>query len=274
MPIIKNLASAQYHSDKATVSKHGLDNFAKAPAYFRHKLDFPEESTNPAFRWGTLVHLVVLEPHNWDKECIVMTEKCDRRTVKGKEAFAAFSAQAAGRIVVTKDEEVQLQDIAASVHAHPVVQGLFNDNHNVEDSVYWRDETTGQKCRCRPDLYTSYVVADLKTCNDASDYGFGNSAAAFRYHVQDSFYIDGLRANGIEVEKFIFIAVETKAPYLVRCLELADISREAGRAAYKRDLSRLVACAKTNTWPGLSREVGTLKLPSYADGMSELYGGV
>ena len=259
--IKRGLDAATYHADKSTVSKHGLDLMAQAPALYRWKLDNPETTRTPALRWGNLVHLAVLEPWKIAEETVVLD--VDRRTKAGKEAYA--EAVATGREVISPEEEHELVAMRFEVHGHLASEPLLRGDFDVESSIYWTDEKTGVACRARPDVVRcdGYVV-DLKTCASASPRAFQRAAWDYRYHVQAAYYLDGLLANGVDAQKFAFICVETKAPYLV-AVYIADTDLIAhGRKAYKRDLAMYAACVESGTWPGYSAAPQILSAPEWA----------
>ena len=262
--IVRGLPAEQYHSDTATISKHGLDLINRAPALYQHKLLNPETERAPALRWGSLVHTRVLEPHLWDETTIVAPD-IDRRTKVGKEAWESFIALAGGREVISRDEALELEAIAAAVRAHPSAAALLDGDVSVEDSVYWTDEETGIACRARPDLIRcDGIVVDLKTTQDASAGSFARDAAKYRYHVQAAFYLDGLRANGVAVDSFAFVAVEKSSPFLVQCFVADDDFVTAGRAAYRRDLELYKRCLTSGDWPGYAETIQPLSLPAWA----------
>jgi hypothetical protein len=258
--IKRGLDAATYHADKSTVSKHGLDLIAQAPALYRWKLDNPETIRTPALRWGNLVHLAVLEPWRIAEETVVLD--ADRRTKAGKEAHA--EAAATGKEVISSEEEAELGAIRAAVYAHPTGSKMLSGDLEVESSVYWTDSATGVACRARPDVIRKDgFVVDLKTCSSASPRAFQRASWEYRYHVQASFYLDGLRANGVDANKFAFVCVETRAPYLV-AVYVADPELVAhGRKAYRRDLEMYHACKESEQWPGYSAAPQILSAPEW-----------
>jgi len=262
-----DLDAAAYHADLTTISKHGLDLINRAPAlYAWKKSGEAEEETSPALRWGTLVHLAVLEPHKLRDEVAVAPEGIDRRTKAGKEAWAEFEASAAGKITCTVEEVRKLREIFDAVRSHPAANALLTGDLGIEHSVYWTDPETGIACRARPDVIRcDGLVIDLKTCQSAERNAFSRASANYRYNVQAAFYLDGLRANGVEADAFVFIAVEKEAPFLVQCLAADDSFVSSGRAAYRRDLETYQRCLTSGDWPGYSDAVEPLALPAWAD---------
>jgi exodeoxyribonuclease VIII len=258
--IKRGLSAAEYHADKSTISKHGLDLINQAPALYRWRLENPETIRTPALRWGNLVHLAVLEPHRMPAETVTLD--ADRRTKAGKEAHA--EAAATGKEVISSEEESELGAIRAAVFAHPTGSKMLTGDLEIESSVYWTDSATGVACRARPDIIRrDGFVVDLKTCASASPRAFQRASWEYRYQAQAAFYLDGLRANEVDANKFAFVCVETKAPYLV-AVYVADPELVAhGRKSYRRDLEMYHACRESEQWPGYSTAAQILSAPDW-----------
>ena len=169
-----------------------------------------------------------------------------------------------GKIVVSPDNYEQAKKIAASVRSHPAASKLLQEG-DAEVSMFWTDPDTGYPCKARVDFLNNlgYMV-DLKTTQDASEAEFGRSIGKFGYHRQDGMYMDGYEAvTGERAKGFVFIAVETKAPYAVGVYLLDEDSELKGRTEYKELLVDFVACKKSGVWPGYSDAVRTIELPKW-----------
>jgi hypothetical protein len=57
-------------------------------------------------------------------------------------------------------------NMADAVRQHPYAAALLADG-KAEQSFWWDDKATGQRCKCRPDWYQGTTIVDLKTCQDA-----------------------------------------------------------------------------------------------------------
>ena len=92
MKIINNhqIDNDNYYIDSDYVTNSMLNNLtSKSPEYFKHIMENPLPPTS-AMKFGTALHMQVLEPEQYDKHYVVMP-KFDKRTKKGKEDFAAFT---------------------------------------------------------------------------------------------------------------------------------------------------------------------------------------
>lgn len=257
-----DLTNAEYHASPA-ISKSGLDLIRKAPALYAYRRDNPTEQT-PAMRLGSLTHTVVLEPEVFAHSVIARPEGIDRRTSAGKADWAAFEIMAEGREIITNEEGAKLAAICDAVRSHPAAAKALAGSPTIEQSIFW--DADGIACRCRPDAVTERgVIVDLKTTRDASPEGFSKSIQAYRYHVQAAFYSDGYRAAFGEAPRgFVFVAVETEAPYLVAVYVASEAMTQRGRVDYQTDLDTFRRCQESGTWPGYSDAPLTIDLPKWA----------
>jgi hypothetical protein len=98
-------------------------------------------------------------------------------------------------------------NMADAVRQHPYAAALLADG-KAEQSFWWDDKATGQRCKCRPDWYQGTTIVDLKTCQDASANSFARACATFAYHTQAAHYL-----NGTFADRFVFVAVEKTYPF-------------------------------------------------------------
>lgn len=259
--IITNLSASEYHADSSTISKHGLDKIAQAPALYMWSLQSKKTEKSAALRWGTLVHLAVLEPQKLTEETIVLD--CDRRTKEGKAAFA--EASQSGKEIISSEEFSELTEIRASLYRNRACAELLTGEIGVEHSVFWKDSETGVSCRARPDgIRTDGIVFDLKTTSGrATMESFQKECVNYRYAVQAAFYLDGLRAAGAEVNSFVFLVVEKDAPYLCSAFVADDEFIDIGRKLYRQDLKTFAECLDSGIWPAYSGQVQSLSLPNW-----------
>lgn len=258
------ITNREYHSHPA-VSKSHLDLVARSPRHYWQRYLNPEAvppEPTPAMVVGSAVHTRVLEPHRYELEYLVAPE-CDRRTKAGKEAWEQFQASAQGKTVLTAEQDQLAQAVAAAVWEHPAAALVLGKPGKVEQSYFWTDETTGERCKCRPDWHSDCrrLVVDLKTTEDASPAAFARSIHKFRYHVQANWY----QRPFPEAEQFLFIAVEKQPPYLCAVYVATPEMIAAGGRVADRDLTRLAECRASDEWPGYSDVIMPIDLPRWSD---------
>lgn len=205
-------------------------------------------------RWGELVHAWILEPDKIGTEYIVMQEGMDKRTKKGKLWIENELERNPFVKFVTYEENAELNEIVASVNENQLFQSLMMQSEYIEPSVYWTDETTGVKCRARPDIVGHDWIMDVKTTS-ATD--FASESARFRYHVQAAFYLDAMQKK-----TFYFCTIQNDWPFFTQILEADEIFLARGREEYKTDLASYKMCMESGEWPGPA-EYNKLTLPNW-----------
>ena len=259
--------NTDYHAH-AAISKSHLDQVARSPLhYFARYLDpnrvVPEPT--PAMAIGSAVHTHVLELDQWDARYVSAPDGIDRRTKAGKAEWEAFTTAATGRTVLPKADADLVMRMAHSVFSHPAAAMLLALPGKAETTHMWTDAATGLQCKCRPDWLTDdgRLLVDLKTTEDAGR-GFAKSIAQWRYHVQSSWYLDGIeQATGTRPEQFLFLCVEKKAPYAVAVYAADAEMIAAGAQTAARDLDVLATCKAANAWPGYSDQIEPISLPPW-----------
>jgi hypothetical protein len=259
--------NTDYHAHSA-VSKSHLDQVARSPLhYWARYLDpnrvVPEPT--PAMAIGSAVHTHVLELDQWDARYVSAPDGIDRRTKAGKAEWEAFTTAATGRTVLPKADADLVMRMAHSVFSHPAAAMLLALPGKAETTHMWTDAATGLQCKCRPDWLTDdgRLLVDLKTTEDAGR-GFAKSIAQWRYHVQASWYLDGVeQATGTRPEQFLFLCVEKKAPYAVAVYAADAEMIAAGAQTAARDLDVLATCKAAGAWPGYSDQIEPISLPPW-----------
>lgn len=283
--IVRDLDIDAYHSGDG-ISKTGLDLIDKSPYIFYARSrdpNRPPERARAGQLEGTLAHCAILEPAEFSKRYAVLPADAPRRPTDAQwkakspslDSAAAmdwwrrWSADNDNKTVISNDQYETAMLQADSVRRLPDIREAL-DVGEAETSAYWVDPDTGVLCRCRPDFMSPVgdagaILLDVKTYSDASPNEFRRQVARKRYHVQDQFYSDGYSiASGRRVLAFIFLAVETEWPYAASAVMLDDMSRDQGRADYRRNLNTYAQCLKTGQWPGYSTGIETVSLPAWA----------
>lgn len=245
----------QYHADPAISASH-LKAVLQSPHHYWSRFVNPQRPVmepTAAMRLGTLVHCAVLEPD----ELLQRYGVCGPRNTKaGKEQAERMAAD--GIEAVTNSDMALALSMAASVREHPFAAALLADG-KAEQSFWWDDKATGQRCKCRPDWYQGNTLVDLKTCQDASPGAFARACATFGYHTQAAHYL-----NGTFADRFVFIAVEKTYPYAVGVYELDGDAMAAGAEQCRIGLQTISDCRAINEWPGYTTTCDTIAMPKWA----------
>ena len=260
------LTNAEYHASPE-ISKSGLDLVHRSPLHFWNRYLNPDRIIEPpteAMVLGSALHTRVLEPHLFADEYAVAPEGIDRRTKEGKLRWADFEQEAAGKILLKADDATRIDAMAEAVRQHRAAKFLLTMPGKAEQSYFWTDDATGEKCKCRPDWHSAdgKIIVDVKTTEDGSPGKFlRSSVLGFRYHVQAAFYMQGLP----DAEVFLFVVVEKKPPFAVAVYSLPPKLIERGLEEAQADLHLIASCRAASMWPSYSDEIEELPLPRWLD---------
>ena len=247
MKIINNheLTHDSYYIDTEYVTNSMLNNLTgKSPEYFKHVMENPLPTT-AAMKFGSALHMQVLQPEEYDKNYVVMP-KFDKRTKKGKEDFEAFTNKHMFKTVLSQEDHDTIQEITSKLSKDKDAVQLLS-NGLKEHIVVWHNEEYNVNCKGMLDVYNKQnnIIVDLKTTKDTSYYGFANSIKKFNYHKQAAFYMDAVKAD-----EYYIVAVEKTKPYSISIVQLGEDLIDRGRELYNRDLEIYKYCLDNNYWPG------------------------
>ncbi len=279
--VILDEAPATYHQrrlDEASAS--GLKQMLRSPAHFAHWCKTPDDDKeSDALTFGRAFHCATLEPAVFIRTYAVVERGAPRYptaaqwNAKGKRApdsqaavdyWTEWNANTAGRIRMSQTDYDRARWMADSARAHPVAAGLLTGGDR-EVTLRWQDEETGLGCKARADLYApGEFLMDLKSCRDASAEGWGRAVASYHYDLQQAHYIEGVRRNGDAIRWFVFLAVESEAPYVAQPHVLDARAEERGWNLRQQAIKRQAECFKAGRWPGYSDELIETSLPTWA----------
>ncbi len=243
------MTNKEYRAADA-ISRSELIRIAKSPLHFKYAKEHPQEDT-PSLLFGRALHKYVLEPDTFEDEFAVCP-LLDRRTKQGREDYAAFLELSAGKDVITQADYITILEMCDVARKNELVMQLLNGAH--EESWFWTDPDTGEKCKCRTDCITTYggekVIVDYKTTESCAGYDFERSAKKYGYDVQAGMYTEGLFANTFEEHGFKFIVQEKKAPYAIRIYTCSPEYIQQGVDRFKELLGIYHDCRLTDNWYG------------------------
>ena len=274
---LKKISNAEYHA-LDYVSKSHLDEVNKSAFHYWDRYINPDRvipEPTKQMLLGSAMHTMVLEPELFEKECLVESANAPKRptaaqrnakkpssqTLDAIAYWEEFDKKANGKNLISIDDYERLTIMRQRIFDHPAASTILNMSGVVEQSYQWKDSQTGEICKSRPDFHTDdgTLIVDLKTTSGASELGFQKSVHNFRYHVQAGFYLRSIE----EAQQFVFIAVESKPPYLVAVYNASTDMINAGNRVADKNLATLAQCRKTGKWTGYSEEITTLDLPRF-----------
>lgn len=252
------MPGGEYHGHKDVLSTSMLKDLLVSPAHFMSTLMAKRSSKQMDI--GTVMHMLVLEPHT--AASVVAIYPGPMNTADGR----AFSKLNPNRISMSMQEYLQLK-LGASLILESVFRGRpfyrYIEEGIVEPSIFYVDPITGIPCRVRPDLYHPDFNFDLKTTRHLTLGSFQADAVARHYDLQAYKYsLARCIFEGTSKPKpFIFVPVESCAPFSTTFRPASLSFLDNGRAKYETALGIYKACMSTDYWPAPNGETEMDLLP-------------
>lgn len=292
--LIDDMPDRLYHRgpgcSKSTLDYYGL----RTPAHHQFDRLHPRPDTR-ATRVGRAFHSLLLTPHEFPSQ-FVASQFEEFRTKEAKAWKAAVEAQGlfvlgikAGKDPARDPSEWDMiQRMRDAVMSHPLARCFFS-GYTAERSGFWTEEALIHegifaerfpghghdgpreyirhelaKFRIDLDDWANGFMVDIKTTEDASKHEFGRSAAKYRYHVQDRWYMRGQRALGLNRDAFLFLVVEKSPPWGVAIYRITQEWLHQADRLIDRDLAYYSLCRERGEWPSYPVDPRDLELPRYA----------
>lgn len=261
--IIKQLDNDEYHALASFSSSQIKDFINHPPKYFqaKHIAKTLPRVESESMKIGSATHAYWMEPERFDTDYAIEPD-CDGRTKAGKAIKAKFKELAQDKTIITQKQGEIMSEMCKALNDDKNARGLLART-DIENSIFWTDEETGLDLRIRPDMWRQGTyIADLKTTRDASPHAFVRSIYDFGYHISAAMYLDGMKQLGQEITDFVFICVESSAPYLTATYTLSDDALQIGHREYRAALNGIKHCLDSNTWCDYNGgEVAEISLP-------------
>lgn len=254
---ITGMPNELYHAHGDSISNSGLKLISRSPAHYKYQ---PEREPTRNLVIGSALHMAVLEPHAYEKTYI-NSFASDRRAKCYKDLAEAYGEE----FVLTADEGNKIESIADSLWDK--YKDLLSLPGNNELSGFSADPETGVMCRHRFDKLTdSGIGIDLKTTIDARPDAFSRSIYSYGYHMQAAFYADQYDwITGGMLTDFIFLVVESSAPYACKSYRINGESLEIGRDIYRKCLNEYAQCRESGIWSAYEDHgIEEISIPSWA----------
>lgn len=260
----------EYHS-RPELSKTQLDQFLVSPLnYWYNNLRdsaSPWEPTS-SMRIGSMVHKIVLEGEQSFQDCYsappsdglkrptatqLKAKKPSAATVAQISAWDEYEKSIEGKISPDASELATARLCCDSIAHHPEAVRLLSAIESTEVTIIY--DAYGQPMRSRIDGVTPKGIVDVKTTRDASPRGFKSSVYKYNYGLQQFVYSWAYyQAYGRMPEYFIFLCVETSAPYHTALYTLPNGNDIYWRKIFEAAVRRFGDCKRTGVWPGLNND--------------------
>lgn len=290
--IHKSMPIEDYHAHKAD-SKSSLKILMDdCPARYRYKRDNPVEMDSKSIRIGSTVHTLALEPEFLEKTYHFLPEfyfndKGEKKPWRNDERMQVYKDEVEksnGRTMVNYNEFQDVRGMAKSLTDNPYALALLKSDGYVEASIFFDYEgeyidENGEvhnfviPLKCRPDsMRNDGLIVDLKTCRSAKPDIFFKDSVNMGYALSVAITCYGYeKLYGKLPDEYVFLAVESEAPYFVEAYNSFAPMYMSGMSYYDygniilaRLMQKLAICRITNTWPQYNGKITPMKAPQWA----------
>ena len=246
------------------VNQSSLKKILVSPAHYKAALASRVLPT-PAMEMGTAAHCLVLDGQEaFDAQYCKKPDNIKLTTKEGKEWKASIGRK---KILTTggKDDPWgAVQGMAESLRKLEWYSGTDAEYiKRNEVSIYfdWMDV----RCKARLDsvLVDEGIILDLKTTDTIDPELFTKKVVSLGYDFQAAYYVKAAEEAFGKPFRFIFAAVERRAPYSVDLFAVSDAMLEEGKRKCEAALRRLKRCQKDDDWANRSPVINSLDYPQW-----------
>ena len=255
------------------VSSSVLKAHLKSPAHAKMGV-----KTTNAMRDGRILHAMILEPEKV-KDYIRTAPDGNKNGKAFKDAVskeyginyestwadALFQIEAKYPELTIADKSTidSLKATADSLKDVPEIMKLLKDTKREVTAIWERD---GVLCKARYDALGKWAV-DIKSTKDSSPRRFNSQAFDLGYHIQDAWYMSGLKALDIEAQGMAFIAFEKEEPVNPMIYVFGEFERDLARKETDSLFEEHLKCLESDVWGGYEVVTGsrihTLEVPMW-----------
>ncbi len=220
----------------------------------------PKKTSSTVMELGTIVHKRVLEPGNFEKDCLFMPEGVTLVHKAGKELRK--QAEAEDKILVRRNHFEIAEGIYRHLLEHETYSPYFLCGGNAEVACYAR--LWGLECKGLVDWLpnTGGCMIDVKTSGRlVTKWEMARQIEKLKYYRQFAFYRAILRKLGMTVNKVFVLAIETDPPYHMKMYEIPEPLLLAGEDEARRWIEAIKQCMATRNWPGYPQEIERIDCP-------------
>jgi exodeoxyribonuclease VIII len=253
----QNLEDTAYRQANG-VSQSELKPMLISPAHYKASREQAHEETD-AMRLGTATHLAAFQLQHFHDE-VILSPKFDRRTKDGKAGYERFQHENAGKLCLSEDDYTRCIGMAESVKSIPLFNTLTQYG-SPEVSIF-AEYGLFSPVKGRLDWLndTANFVVDLKTIGkEANEYNIKKTIRERGYDFQAAWYLQLLQAvDPDKTYRFIFVFVESFAPYGVRFVEINPLNLLNKVNDIETCLKQLQTAKASGVWAGYESKIVTL----------------
>lgn len=266
--IIHGEPAEVYHESDA-VGSHKLQDLSPYPLLFKKRYVTKEILRDPAtdaMAFGRYFHTLALEGESAAQAGYAVAPVCDKRTIAGKEKYAAFNESLGGKAIIDAEDERLAWRMVQAIREKPSSVKLLSTG---KPEVTFRTQLASFSIQARVDWFIEEpkdapMIVDVKTVDELA--AFDAHFLKFSYYKQAAFYrLVVAKLCGLETfqPQVCHLVVEKKEPFQV-AIRIPDAEALAiGTKEVMAELAKLKDCYDSGIWPGEPDESRPISLPEW-----------
>jgi len=251
------------------VNQSSLKKILDSPAHYQAALKFKLIPT-PAMEMGTALHALSLDGEDaFNGAYIKKPDGIKLNTKEGRDWKAGVGRKKVLASGGKDDPWGSVLGMAKSLERLAWFDSKQEDyiKYN-EVSIYWEEH--GVNCKARLDrvLIDEGIVLDLKTTDSVDPELFTKKVVSLGYDFQAAYYARAAEVAYGKPFKFIFVAVERKAPYTVDLFEVTPDMMQEGLYKVEKALKTYAQCQGSGEWPNREPVIRQLDYPGWYNRVS------
>jgi len=249
---------------EAGVNQSSLKKILDSPAHYQAALKSRLIPT-PAMEMGTALHALSLDGEDaFNGAYVKKPDGIKLNTKEGKDWKASVGRKKVLAAGGKDDPWGSVLGMAKSLERlawfDPGQEDYIKYN---EVSIYWEEH--GVNCKARLDrvLVDEGIVLDLKTTDSVDLDLFTKKVVSLGYDFQAAYYARAAEVAYGKPFKFIFVAVERKAPYTVDLFEVTPDMMQEGLYKVEKALKTYAECNESGEWPNREPVIRQLDYPGW-----------
>ncbi len=275
-PCCIDMPAEEYHRHPALSSTGARLLVKECEAVFAHERENPVH--RQVFDIGTASHLMILEPETFASSVVII----QGRTKRG-EPSDGYSTQdardqrdeayAAGKTPLLPEEAMMVRQMRDALRKDPMGAVAFTGG-KAEQSIFWRDPEFGIQRRARLDYMPNHsrYICDYKSSISSNPEDIRKAVWNFGYHMQSSWYLDGVEAaTGLRPERFAFLVQSKKPPHLVTTVWMGPRALAWGAVQNRYACGLFARAQERQEWLSYRPDAAgppaafTVELPAFAE---------
>lgn len=270
----QEIDNEDYHAGPG-VSNSALKVLRNDPReyHWQYVLGNRDRERKDYFDFGSAVHdIALLGSHA--NICVIPQDVLSASGSRAGKAWKEFEADNVGKLLLKQADFDSVMACVKSLHDHPLAGKLLACEGPAERMFTHDDPLLELRLKCKPDKLAltpkGTVIVDLKTTESVNPSAFVRSIVSYDYDCQRYFYERVLKARGMEIVDFVFVAVSKSRPHCVNCFSISDDDMTTAADMTENSLQELAERYRANDWqPSFTNKVVRLSLPRYAQNRSD-----